>query len=174
MPTVAYRAIRSRRKFIKSKEIKAYLGAHLDSDVKPRLVRRFDLIVANWHHKPEFRARKYITADFIKVHVYPAGPNKQIYKWVTGGTKPHPIPKHGPGFLAFVWGGPGSYKAKTKPVGQFGGPGVVVGGTLRSGVMQVQHPGTEARKFEESVRNDAKRWYSRTMENAWRRAIRSV
>lgn len=170
MPVVAYRAVRSRRKFDKAPQIIKHLEATLDNEVKPLLIKRFDLIVKNWKHKPKFKARKYIRPDSIRVAVYPAGTreNVQIYKWVTKGTRgPYPIPKAGPGYLAFQLG----YKPKTRPVGQFGGPGKATGEKIK-GVMQVSHPGIEARKFEESVKNDAKKWYSRTMENAWRRAIR--
>lgn len=151
------------------------LAGHLDNVVKRRFLTRFQRVVGNWKHKPVFQGRKFITRDYLKVNVFPTGPNKQIYKWVTDGTKgPYPIPKAGPGYLAFVWGGPGSYKPKTKPVGQYGGMGVVVGGTLRRGVMQVMHPGIKARQFEKAIREDEKAWYSRTMELAWRRAIRNA
>ena len=174
MPTVAYRAVRERRKFVKAPEIKAALGVTLDTVVKRRFLIRFRRVVGNWNHKPAFQARKFITTEYLKVNVFPAGPNKQIYKWVTDGTKgPYKIPKAGPGYLAFVWGGPGSYKPKTKPVGQYGGMGVATG-TLRRGIMQVTHPGITPREFEKAIKDDEKEWVSRTMELAWRRAIRSV
>jgi len=170
VPTVAYRVTRSRRKFIKAPEIKAALASHLDTVVKRRFLIRFRRVVGNWKHKPQFRARKFITTDYLKVNVFPAGPNKQIYKWVTDGTKgPYPIPKAGPGYLAFTLG----YKPKTKPVGQYGGMGVATGAKVR-GVMQVMHPGIVPREFEKSIKEDEKPWVSRTLELAWRRAIRSV
>jgi len=175
MPTVAYRAIRRRRAFVNSPKVRRVLDDTLDNTVKPYLIQQFDHRVANWDHKPNFKARKRVTQDATAVTVFPAGPNKQIYKWVSGGTKPHPIPKtpKTDGFLVFQSGGPGSYKAKTAPGGKFGGPGVVVGGkTVRA--RQVQHPGFEGRHFEKNIKDDSKAWFSRTMENSWRRAIRSM
>ena len=96
-----------------------------------------------------------------------------IYGFVTGGTKPHKITARRAPTLVFMWGGPGSYKPKTKPKGKIGGPGIVVGGTLHRPV-SVNHPGTEARDFESTIADDEKPWFSRTMENAWKRAIRKL
>ena len=168
MPTIAYRAVRSRRKFVKSLEIKAALGAHLDAVVKRRFLTRFRRVVGDWKHKPQFRARKFITADYVKVNVFPAGPNKRIYEYVTLGTRAHIIrARHAPA-LAFQLG----YKPRTKPVGQYGGMGVATGKLVFA--QEVHHPGTVAREFERAIKEDEKAWFSRTMELAWRRAIRSV
>lgn len=170
MPTVAFRTIRGRKKFSNNAKIKQYLGNVLDNEVKPHFIQRFDMVVANWDHKVDFRARKFLRTDKIWLNVFPTGPNKQIWVWVSKGTRgPYPIPKRGPGFLAFKTG----YKPKTKPVGKFGGPGIFTGDTVM-GVMQVQHPGIEAREFERIIAEDEKAWFSRAMENGWRRAIRSL
>lgn len=176
MPTVAYRAIRRRRAFVNAPVVRRVLDDALDNTVKPYLIEQFEHRVANWDHKPIFKARKRVTVDATAVTVFPSGPNKQIYKWVSGGTRPHPIPKTpktGSNFLVFQSGGPGSYKAKTGAGGKFGGPGIVVGGkAVRA--RQVQHPGFEGSHFEKYIRKDAKPWFSRTMENAWRRGIRRM
>ena len=175
MPTVAFRAVRTRRKFINYPKVKRELERTLDDEAKPRFIQRFRLVVMNWKHQPDFKARKFIREDKIWLDVFPAGDKEDvaIYGFVTGGTKPHKIRARRAPRLAFMWGGPGSYKPKTAPKGKIGGPGIVVGGTLRR-PYEVQHPGTEARDFEGVIRDDEKRWYSRTMENAWRRAIRSL
>jgi len=176
MPTVAYRVTRSRRKFIGAPKVKGYLAAGMEAEVKPHFIQRFKGVVSNWKHAVDFKARKYIQADSIRLNVYPAGPNKQIWIWVSGGTKgPYPIPKHpSPGRrLAFKWGGPGSYKAKTGTGGKIGGPGVVVGGSMHY-PRQVKHPGIKAREFEKTIAEDEKAWFSRTMNNIWRRAIRQM
>jgi hypothetical protein len=39
---------------------------------------------------------------------------------------------------------------------------------------QVQHPGTKPRKFEEFIRKREAAWFTRQMENAWKRAIRAM
>ena len=173
MATVAYRVIRSRRVFVNAPEVRAVLDAALDREVKPHFVKEFDKVVANWKHKPDFKARKFVTTDAIKVNVYAAGENKEIYGYVTGGTRPHTIRAKNAPMLAFMWGGPGSYVPKTQPVGKYGGPGKVSGGTLHR-FKQVQHPGTKARNFEKAIREEQAPWFSRTMENAWRRAIRNL
>lgn len=174
MPTVAYRVNRGRRKFAQSAKVKRQLESHIDSQVKPELIKRFERVVVNWQHKPEFKARKFVTVDEIQVNVFPAGEHKMIWIYVSGGTKPHEItPKNAYNRLFFEWGGPGSYKPKTRPVGRFGGPGVVMGGSLAV-AKSVQHPGTEAREFEKAIRDDYRREFSRSMEAAWRRIIRSL
>jgi hypothetical protein len=176
MPTAAYRVTRARRVFVNAPQVKRVLAAELDDNVKPHFVQAFEAVVANWKHKPAFKARKFITADALAVNVYPDGPNKQIYEYVTLGTKEHDIPKTpktGNDFLIFMWGGPGSYKAKTGAGGKWGGPGTVSGGTLHRR-HQVHHPGTEPRDFEGFIRKREKHWFSRTMENAWRRALKAM
>ena len=173
MPTVAFRVNRSRRAFINAPKVKAILGDALDSEVKPHFIKAFEDVVKNWEHKPDFQARKFITADSISVTVYPAGANKKIYVYVTEGTRPHTIRVRNARWLAFMWGGPGSYKAKTGPGGKWGGPGTVSGGKMTF-AKEVHHPGSEGRKFEAFIRKREQPWYSRTMNNAWRRAIRAM
>lgn len=173
MPTIAYRATRKRQKFVKAPQVKSDLADALDNEVKPKLLQRFQHVVANWQHKPIFKARKFIRIDRIWVDVFPTGENAKIWLFVTGGTKPHPIRAKRAPRLAFMWGGHGSYKPKTRPVGKFGGPGIVVGGTLHRPI-EVQHPGTEAREFEKAIRDDFRKDFSRIMNNAFRRAIRRL
>jgi hypothetical protein len=171
MPTVAMRAVRSRRKFVKAPTVQPKIGAVLDNVVKPHFIDEFDGVVSDWSGKPQFKARKFIRVDKIWITVFPAGPNKDKWIWVSRGTKgPYPIPKAGPSFLSFVLG----YSARTKPRGQAHvGSGTATGPAV-AGIMQVQHPGIEAREFEEVIKEDNEEWYSRTMENAWRRIIRSL
>jgi len=173
MPTVAYRVIRSRRAFINAPVVKQILDDALDDEVKPHFIKEFEKIVANWEHKPDFQGRKYITADAIQVNVYPVGSNKQIYEFVTGGTRPHTIVPRSAKRLVFMWGGPGSYKAKTGPGGKYGGPGIVTGGRLTARTI-VHHPGSEPRNFEKVVREKNKGWFSARMESAWKRAIKAM
>ena len=175
MPTVAFRTVRSRQRFANHKAVKKELEDTLDRTVKPHMIQRFDLVVANWKHQPDFKARKFIRKDMIWVNVYPAGDEESvaIYGFVTGGTKPHKISARNAPRLAFMWGGKGSYKPKTAARGKIGGPGIIAGGMMHFPVT-VQHPGSEARDFEGVIAEDEKDWYNRTMENAWRRAIRKI
>lgn len=176
MPKVAYRAKRSRRKFNKSKEIKAELAAFMDAVVKPHFIEQFEEIVADWKHKPDFKARKYIRADSIQISVYPAGEHKLIWKYVSRGTKAHDIPIKNKPWLVFK--DRGSYRPKTRPGSgiagpSFRGPGRVVGGQWVKKKL-VKHPGSKPRKFEEWIADREKDWYSREMENAWRRILKAV
>ena len=173
MPTVAFRVTRRRRKFIKAPEVKKKLGVVMDNEVKPHFLAAFRRVVANWKHKVEFKARKFIRTDRIWLDVFPTGEHKKIWIFVTKGTRAHIIRAKNAPVLAFLWGGKGSYKPKTKPVGKFGGPGVVTGGTMHF-AKEVHHPGSEGRDFEKAIRDDNKKWFSRTMENGWRRIIRSL
>ena len=178
MPRVAYRAVRSRRKFSKAPEIERGMRAEMERVVKPHFIDAFDEIVADWDHKVDFAARSYFSADEIKLTVHPTGPNKKIWIFVSGGTKPHKIRAKNVPRLAFMWGGPGSYRPKTQPGAGFSGPsfrgaGQVIGGVMHR-PMEVQHPGSEPRNFEKWVMDSNRKWFSRTMENAWRRILRAV
>lgn len=172
MPTVAYRVTRTRRKFIKAPTVKQKLSAVLDNEVKPHFIKEFKGVVSDWKGKPDFKARKFIRPDKIWIDVFPSGKNKQKWIWVSRGTRgPYRIPKAGPGFLAFNLG----YSARTKPRGRAHVGSGTASGPLVIGIMQVKkHPGIEAREFEEVIAEDEKPWFSRTMENAWRRIIRSL
>ena len=174
MPTVAFRVTRSRRAFVNAPTVKKVLEKTLDGEVKPHFIDAFDNIVSNWKHKPIFKGRKFITADAIRVNIFPSGPNKMIYTYVTKGTRPHVIRAKNVPYLAYMWGGKGSYAAKTGPGGTwYNGPGRVFGGTRR-GPVEVRHPGNAPRNFERVILKKEKQWYSNTMENAWRRAIRAM
>jgi len=173
MPTIAYRAVRSRRVFVNAPKVRKYLEQGIDSEVKPHMLKQFNRVISNWEHKPEFRSRKFITADAIKLNIFAAGPNSKIWTFVTKGTRPHKIRAKRGKSLAFLWGGPGSYVPKTSPPAKFGGPGTVRGGKMRF-PQEVSHPGTKPRPFPEEIRKEEQPWFNRTMENMWRRGIRAM
>ncbi len=173
MPTVAYRTVRSRQKFSQAEKVRDMLGDALDSEAKPMLIKRFNRVVANWSGKPTFKARKFVRVDKMWIDVFPAGEHKDKWKWVSRGTRPHKIAARNAPMLAFMWGGPGSYKPKTTPGGGYGGPGAVVGGKMHFR-KSVNHPGNAPREFEEKIAKEAKPEFSRLMENAWRRIIRRL
>jgi hypothetical protein len=170
MPKVAMRGIRSRRVFVNADKARKELERTLDNDVKPHFISEFDKIVSNWDHRPTFRARKRITQDEIRLYVFPAT-HKQLWQWNVEGTRPHPIRAKNAPTLRFK---AGTYMPKTGPGGKwYGGPGRVAGGQWVS-PFAVMHPGTEPRNWPEVIRKQEKRWFSRTMENAWRRGIRKL
>ena len=117
MATVAYRAIRKRRAIINAPNVRRVLDAAMDNVAKPALIAEHEKRVANWEHAPDFKARKYTTQNATKISVFPAGPNKQIYKWVSEGTSAHPIrPKNQVGFLFFRGVGLAVTRLKLAPV----------------------------------------------------------
>lgn len=108
----------------------------------------FGATVRTWINKPTFRT-KWVNNGWGRE----ISTDSEIYGFVDFGTKPHPItPKRAP-MLRFQWGGPGSYKPKTltrqilSQQGGSTGPIVVA--------LKVDHPGTEAREFSETI---AEKW----------------
>jgi hypothetical protein len=140
----------------------------IESKVKPDLLKRFEEIVADWDTKIKFIAKTTVTSNSISVSVRPAGRNAKIWRFVSEGTKPHKIRPKNAKVLAFVWGGKGSYVPKTKPIGQFGGPGRVTNGTLRF-FPEVNHPGNKARQFEKAIAKKEERRFQGFITQAIRR-----
>jgi len=143
-----------------------------DKRIKPDLLSYFNRIVALWREKdrPGFKAMKRITKEHIKMYVYPTGPNKKIWKWVSiTGCKARTITVRVAKWLRFRWAGPGSYKARTTKSGGYKGPGYAVGPLVRAKV--VDWPGFDPRNFEAHIA----RWYRpkfyRYVENAFKRGI---
>jgi hypothetical protein len=171
---VLFRAIRARAGHPKFTAIADEVRAAVDSDVKLQLIQAFNLRVANWEHKPEFKAMKRVSQKGTTVYVYPTGENANIWRYVSEGTRPHEIRPKGAGYpLKFAWGGPGSYKPKTKPPGKFGGPGIVQNAETTM-LMVVHHPGNEPRNFEKGISEDFTPKFRRIVENAMRRGARKV
>lgn len=78
------------------------------------------------------------------------GTDDDIYNIVDVGAKPHPIFPKGPWPLRFIWGGPGSYKAKTAPGVINSWPGGPSGVEVRRPFIP-KHPGHKARRFSETI-----------------------
>jgi hypothetical protein len=172
MPQVLFRVIKAKPP--KWQELHDELAKTLTAEVEPKLLSYFERVTKPWNHAPKFVAKSKVTRQSAAVDVWPLGPNANIWRYVSRGTRPHIIRPRGLGYpLRFEWGGYGSYKARTTTSGGYNGPGRVVGGktTFR---MQVQHPGNKARNFERHIA----RWYApqfrRTMKNAVARGMRRV
>jgi hypothetical protein len=124
----------------------------MDRVTKPSVLSEFEKITIDWDHAPKWVARKTIRPDYIKVTVFPSGPNRKIWHFVSRGTKRHKIETKNAPSLVFPWGGKGSYKPKTKPgrPPSFGGPGEVTNPEIKR-LQEVDHPGNEGRFFEEAI-----------------------
>lgn len=146
----------------------------------------FEGVVSDWSaaNRPEFEVKINIWANELRVIVKPKRTRSRkggkaqpanIFEYVDKGTKPHVIrPKasNKSKLLAFVWGGPGSYSAKTLPVAQAHmGSGEVVNGSLTF-ARGVNHPGTDARLFSETIQRETYPDFRKTIEAAFRRMER--
>lgn len=170
MPRVLFHTIKA--KPIKWQAFHDELARTLDAEVKPALLAYFEKVTKAWRNRQAFKAIRHITQSEISVDVKPVGENAKIWRYVSQGTRPHPIRPKGPGYpLRFMWGGYGSYKARTTTSGGYNGPGKVVGGkqTFR---MSVKHPGNKARNFEQHIARWYKPKFRQTMKNAVARGLR--
>jgi len=167
---ISFRAIKSKHKNFTA--ISDELKRTIDRDVKPALLEYFQRIIKIWEHKPEFKAMKRVTKGGISIYVYQTGPNANIWRYVSQGTRPHIIqPKKPGGMLAFTWGGYGSYKPHTSKGGHYGGPGTVAN-PQPTVLPMVNHPGNEPRELEKWVAHWYKPKFVPLMRNAIRRGAR--
>lgn len=126
----------------------------IDADAYTKAVEReYDLlaneiksdleaITRTWVHKVKFNIRKTRRAGMLGITVTTSD---KIFGYVNFGTDPHVIKPKKSSVLRFQSG----YKAKTRPgwIGsQEGGP---FGDTVFA--KEVQHPGSEARKFDVAI-----------------------
>lgn len=102
----------------------------------------FGVTVQTWKTPVNFDVKK---AKFSRI----IGTDSQIYEWVDGGTKPHPIRPVRASVLAFKTGGRPKSRVE-KIVSRKGAPG-----KNQVFAKAVQHPGTEPRKFGETIQ---KKW----------------
>ncbi len=125
----------------------------------------FEATTATWKHKVKFD--KIVSLEPSPVEVL-VGTDDEIYRYVDEGTKAHPIfAKRAPA-LVFAWGGPGSYTPKTKPRVIGSTPGGSSGPTVFRAY--VDHPGTEARQFDKTIRQKWEPKFKRLMEGALKTA----
>ena len=103
----------------------------------------FKTTTATWDHQPAFDIQQ--PSDDQRV----VGTDDDIYSFVSGGTRPHIIVAHGKG-LAFPGGG---FRPKTRPRSIGSNKGSKGGAIIVR--PRVQHPGTEAREFEQTI---AEKW----------------
>ncbi len=156
MPTVLVRPIWSKRAKIHWPSVKKELEKWLDEEVKPDLLNYFNKIVADWKHKPDFKAKRVVKPNRFVVYVWPVGEDAKVWKFVSGGTKPHDIVPVRAKALRFKWDGPGSYKPRTGLGGQYKGPGIATGEYVFRQV--VHQPGNKPRNLEKHIA----RWYKQT------------
>ena len=141
-------------------------------DTQRGMFKDFEATTKTWKHKVKFQGAKSIAmAKSPTVHVIT---NDEIYRYVNDGTKPHPI------FAGIYTGrsnkkalsfGKGKYRPKTRVRVIGSTPGGPTGPKIAR--PYVQHPGTKARKFDETIQ---KKWtprFKRLMEQAMSRAAKA-
>ena len=135
------------------------------SAIGDRQMKRYQGVVDNWTHKPDFVTVVRITRNGVELRIDATGPNAKYWVWVDKGTKPHII-------QARNGGQPTShtaYQPKTVP-GGYGGISGYTGGWVSTDV--VNHPGTEARNFGADFERQFRQERRRAITNAFRRAQR--
>ena len=115
-----------------------------------QIKRDFEKTVRTWTKKPEFVvSQKKIGNSYTFV----AYTDNQIYIYVNDGTKPHTIRAKNVPNLVFSY--PTTAKTTPRVLGSKSGSR----GSKWATVPSVQHPGTEARKFDEIIQKRFKdRW----------------
>jgi len=163
---LAFKAIKPKR--LREKEMRlTLLNAMRKAGTQVR--KEFERTTKTWEHKPKFVEIISLTGPGPTILV---GTDDKVYQWVDKGTKPHEI-----------WAGAYTGKSKAKAL-RFQGtytaktvPSVIDarnGGKSGDVVMRpyVQHPGTEARKFDEQIQKEWEPKFKRLMEDAMREAAK--
>jgi len=110
----------------------------------------FDKTHDTWDTEVNF---KYEKSDNGRVARFAYYTDNKVYGYVNNGTKPHRIPKSGVTYMRFDWAGePGHHIPRTHPRTIASGDWDIGGLPVRwSGVGSVNHPGIEARNFDEVI-----------------------
>lgn len=149
------------KQFEKWKKLAAAIEKTVDANVKPRLLSYGERVTDPWEHQVKWATRKTVKNGALTLYMWPST-NKDIWTFVSRGTKPHIIKPRYKKALAF----PTGYQPHTKPSGpSYSGPGVASGPTVVRD--HVHHPGTKGRHFEEAFG----RWIKPYLERMIREAI---
>lgn len=147
-------------------QVRAEIERTLKADTTRDLKAQFDKTVEGWLDKPSFSQRFTNRVDYLSVTVFASGPNADTYALVNAGAPAHTITPRRGGLLRFQPG----YQAATRPR--------VIGSRAkrRSGAyiatMQVQHPGFEAREFDQVIAETVDPKFRKDIQDAIARASR--
>jgi hypothetical protein len=168
MAKVLFRAIRTRSGYPNFANMQKEVEKTIDGTVKPQLLTYFTRITDLWKHKVAFQARKRITAQGITLYVYPTGPNKDLWTWITKGTRKRDIVPRTKPYLRFRLG----YKPRTGRGYKYRGPGKAIGPWVT--VKKVKGHKIKPREFEKHIRRFYQPKFRKIMENALRRGARRL
>ena len=149
----------------KKVNVKAMNDAWLDEMTKfgKFIIKDFEGVVRPWHEpKPEFQLVRQMTAEGSKLIVRVVGPEEGRKKWayVNFGTRAHTIRARNAKTLAF----PSVYHSGSTPGKKFTIAASSSGPTVYAS--EVQHPGTEARRFDLVIAEDNQKPYEEWMKAA--------
>lgn len=144
------------------------------NEAAKEIQKDFEATTKTWSHKPRFVKEVDVKTSPVQVLV---GTDDEIYRYLDEGTglygpkrRKYPIfagiytGKSKAKALRFQWGGPGSYRAKTRP-GFIGSTGGGPSGPMVA-FPYVMHPGIKPRQFDVTIQ---KKWtprFKRLMERA--------
>jgi hypothetical protein len=143
---------------IKDKTVLDSIALMMTKKTAPEVKALFRATVYGWKYKPTFSQKNTRKANYISEEIWASGGDTNdrgesaldIYSYVNFGTKPHPIPKSGTTYMHFRWGGPGSYKASSKPDIIKSSKHYKTGPFVT--MMRVNHPGIkEPRRFDLAI-----------------------
>lgn len=117
------------------------------------IAKEYRKTVATWANKPKFETLTDTSGGDLIILVGPTGNADAIkhFEWTDQGTKPHIIRAKNAPRLAFRTG----FTAKTRAKVIGSGPGGTSGALTRPQV--VNHPGTEAREFTQTIMSATRR-----------------
>ncbi|RKX64470.1 MAG: hypothetical protein DRP42_06320 [Tenericutes bacterium] len=166
MPTIVWRAIRTRRSYIDGDAVKKYISDGLMREVAPILIREHENIVADWVGRPEFEAKSFVHTTSLGVSVRPRGPVAKIWHWLSRGVAGHMVYPR----IRNSW-----HSMRFTPRGGFGPvPPRRAVASRWTGVHSKGHwwPGILPRGFEQRIVEKVKPEFRRLAENILRRAMR--
>jgi len=136
--------------------------------ISKEMKKEFEITTIGWKTDVDFAELVLLGPDSIDILV---DTTNEIYGYVNSGTRPHVIAAKKGKRLAFRWGGPGSYSAKTASGKQVHNPA----GGKSSGSMifpqAVNHPGTKARDFDKTIKKLMEPKFKREMEKALKKGV---
>ncbi len=111
----------------------------------PDIRRNFQKTTVRWKNKPSWSQKFTSRTNFLSIAVWASGPNADQYGLVNAGARPHRIAARSGGFLRFKPG----YRSATLPGKLTTRVAHRSGRTISA--RAVNHPGFEARRFDETV-----------------------
>lgn len=155
--------------FFRYQTVKDSISLFMRKKTAPEVKALFRQTVYGWSHKPRFQQKLTNRPDYMAMSVWASGDNANQYSLVNFGTRPHTIYPVNAKMLRFKWGGRGSYRASTTP-GKLMSKRHYKTGPVRS-FLSVDHPGFEARRFDQTIAEQYRDTFKKDMRTAIRAAV---